>query len=208
MGCRVSLCRRPCPRSPLRARLNAYRRRSAGLLSVPPAGSWAWFGCGRCFRLRSRIRCSGPKPEPAESSHLLAASTSAQELIAAIGIEPRHTRLRRHWSFSRTSPVRGSFVAFADAVPELALVQVTPVTKRLDSIVRRIAPICGSLDGSSGRGSARPKTSLRPMPYPNRRRPQELGLWCAREADGLGDALVHNHRQLRRGLRRRRMARP
>src|SRR5262245_34524451 len=53
-------------------------------------------------------------------------------------------------SFSRTCPVRGSTrltsLSSPSQVPchSAPSIQVTPVTKRLDSIVRRTAPVCGS----------------------------------------------------------------
>jgi len=39
---------------------------------------------------------SGASPGSADGSHLPAASASAEEPIAAIGLEPRHTHSRRH----------------------------------------------------------------------------------------------------------------
>src|SRR2546426_189492 len=51
--------------------------------------------------------------------------------------------------FSRTSPVRGSTRLKSLSLPSQVpcqsspSTQVTPVTKRLDSMVRRIAPVCG-----------------------------------------------------------------
>jgi hypothetical protein len=54
-------------------------------------------------------------------------------------------------SFSRTSPVRGSTrltsLSSPSQVPRQSSpsTHVTPVTKRLDSIVRRIAPVSGSI---------------------------------------------------------------
>ena len=61
-----------------------------------------------------------------------------------------------------------------------------------------------------GRRSGRPPgPSERSRHYPRLRLARTAGGHRAPEdADGLGDALVHNHRQLRHGLRRRRMARP
>src|SRR5712691_13530186 len=54
-------------------------------------------------------------------------------------------------SLSRTSPVRGSIRLSSLSSPSHVpcqsspSIQVTPVTKRFDSIVRRIAPVCGSI---------------------------------------------------------------
>src|SRR5262249_5055126 len=54
-------------------------------------------------------------------------------------------------SISRTCPVRGSTRRKSLPSPfhvpchNSPSTQVTPVTKRLDSIVRRIAPVCGSI---------------------------------------------------------------
>jgi hypothetical protein len=80
---------------------------------------------------------------------LPALSSSAEELIAAIGLEPRDAPLRRHLEPLQTSPVRGSTrlrsLSSPSQVPcqSSPSIQVTPVTKRLDSIVRRIAPGLG-----------------------------------------------------------------
>jgi hypothetical protein len=66
-------------------------------------------------------------PGTADGSHLPAAAASAEELIAAIGLEPRHTHSRRHLellqdlSRSRIDPPQVALVAFPSAVPELAV---------------------------------------------------------------------------------------
>src|SRR2546430_14509883 len=54
-----------------------------------------------CSRLLARsslfLRLGrGTSPRSAYGSHLPAASASAEELIAAIGLEPRHAHSRRH----------------------------------------------------------------------------------------------------------------
>ena len=70
---------------------------------------------------------SGASPGSADGSHLPAASASAEEPIAAIGLEPRHTHSRRHLdllqdlSRSRIDPPHVALVAFPSAVPELAV---------------------------------------------------------------------------------------
>src|SRR5262245_4615216 len=63
----------------------------------------------------------------AHGSHLAAASPAAEELIAAIGLEPRNTYSRRHLellqdlSSARIDSPQIAFVAFPGAVPELAV---------------------------------------------------------------------------------------
>src|SRR5205814_8187945 len=63
----------------------------------------------------------------ADGSHLAAPSTSAEELIAAIGLEPRHAHSGRHveplqdLSGSRIDSPQIALVAFPGAVPELAV---------------------------------------------------------------------------------------
>src|SRR5262245_4646226 len=63
----------------------------------------------------------------ADGSHLPAASASAEEAIAAIGLEPRHACSSRHLeplqhlSRSRIDPPHIALVAFPGAVPELAV---------------------------------------------------------------------------------------
>src|SRR6266567_4535835 len=69
----------------------------------------------------------GASPGRADGSHLPAASASAEELIAAIGLEPRHAHSRRHLellqdlSCSRIDPPQIALVTFPGAVPELAV---------------------------------------------------------------------------------------
>src|SRR2546427_9459852 len=50
----------------------------------------------------------GASPGPADGPHLPAPASSAKELIAAIGLEPRNAHSGRHLEPSRISPVRGS----------------------------------------------------------------------------------------------------
>src|SRR5215207_8988492 len=63
---------------------------------------------------------------PAYCPYLPAASASAEELIAAIGLEPRHTYSGRHLeplqdlSRSRVDSPQIALVAFPSAVPELS----------------------------------------------------------------------------------------
>src|SRR5262249_10937837 len=63
----------------------------------------------------------------ADGSHLPAASASAEELIAAIGFEPRHAHFRRHLdplqdlSGSRIDSPQIALVTFPSAVPKLAV---------------------------------------------------------------------------------------
>src|SRR5215510_6354802 len=69
----------------------------------------------------------GLSPGPADRSHLSAVSASAEELIAAIGFEPRHTRSTWHLepfqnlSGSRIDAPHIALVTFPGAVPELAV---------------------------------------------------------------------------------------
>src|SRR6267143_862433 len=64
---------------------------------------------------------------PADGSHLPAPSSSAEELIAAIGLEPRHAHSGRHLeplqdlSRSRIDSPQIALVTFPGAVPELAV---------------------------------------------------------------------------------------
>src|SRR6266581_6110904 len=69
----------------------------------------------------------GDSPGPADGSHLPAPSSSAEEPIAAIGLEPRHAHSRRHLellqdlSCSRIDAPQIALVTFPGAVPELAV---------------------------------------------------------------------------------------
>src|SRR6202790_2306858 len=64
---------------------------------------------------------------PADGPHLSAATSSAEELIAAIGLEPRHLHSGRHLeplqdlSRSRIDSPQIAFVTFPRAVPELSV---------------------------------------------------------------------------------------
>src|SRR6267154_564203 len=66
-------------------------------------------------------------PGPADSSHLPATSASAEELIAAIGLEPRHAHSGRHLealqdlSRSWVDSPQITVVPFPRGVPELAI---------------------------------------------------------------------------------------
>src|SRR5258705_13880633 len=66
-------------------------------------------------------------PGPADGPHLSALSPSAEEPIAAIGLEPRHARSGRHLellqdlSRSRIDSPQIALVAFPGAVPELSV---------------------------------------------------------------------------------------
>ena len=69
---------------------------------------------------------SGASPGAADGSHLAAASAPAEELIAAIGLEPRHAHFGRHLkplqdlSRSRIDSPQIALVTLPGAVPELA----------------------------------------------------------------------------------------
>ena len=70
---------------------------------------------------------SGASLGPANRSHLPAPSSSAEELIAAIGLEPRNIHSRRHFkpledlSRSGIDSSQIALVAFPGAVPELSV---------------------------------------------------------------------------------------
>src|ERR1700676_1018636 len=69
----------------------------------------------------------GASPGSADGSHLPAASASAEKLIAAIGLEPRHAYSGRHLeplqdlSRSRIDSPQIALVIFPGAVPELSV---------------------------------------------------------------------------------------
>src|SRR5687767_4084146 len=69
----------------------------------------------------------GVSPGPAYGPHPSAVSASAEELITAIGFEPRYAHSRRHLkplqdlSRSRIDPDQFALVTFPDAVPELSV---------------------------------------------------------------------------------------
>src|SRR5216683_2671143 len=83
---------------------------------------------GRPCLLSLRARPVGVAPVgPADGSHLPAVSAAAEELVAAIGFEPRYTHSRRHveplqdLSGSRIDSPHIALVTFPGAVPELAV---------------------------------------------------------------------------------------
>src|SRR6266436_2478675 len=77
--------------------------------------------------LRPRTIRRGDSLGPADGSHLPAASSSAEELIAAIGLEPRHVHSGRHLeplqdlSRSRIDSPQIALVTFPGSVPELSV---------------------------------------------------------------------------------------
>src|SRR6267378_2155823 len=77
--------------------------------------------------LRPRTIRRGDSLGPADGSYLPAPSSSAEELIAAIGLEPRHAYSGRHLeplqdlSRSRIDSPQIALVTFPGAVPELAV---------------------------------------------------------------------------------------
>ena len=94
------------------------------------------------------------------------------------------SRRRGMSSSSSTSPVCGSSRRKSLCSPSQVAcqsspsTQVTPVTKRLDSMVRRIAPVSRiDLMDFPRRDTARPTASPRPMPGPSRRRRRAPGWW-------------------------------
>src|SRR5215470_13966208 len=91
-------------------------------------------------RLGRRTALTFPVPPPPQKNRS-PPSDSSPETFTPGGIS----------SNSRTSPVRGSTRLKSLSSPSQVAcqsspsIQVTPVTKRLDSIVRRIAPVSGSI---------------------------------------------------------------
>ena len=87
----------------------------------------------------------------ANGAHLAALAAAAEEPIAAIGLEPGHVHSRRHLEAlehlagSRIDAPHIALVAFQVPCHSSPSTHVTPVTKRFDSIVRRIAPVSGSI---------------------------------------------------------------
>src|SRR5439155_18510881 len=69
----------------------------------------------------------GASPGPADGPHLPALAASAEELIAAIGLEPRNADSGRHLeplqdlSRSRIEPPQVALVTFPGAVPQLSV---------------------------------------------------------------------------------------
>src|SRR5208282_2655260 len=89
-------------------------------------GSLPLFSRGVDWSLGAAAR-RGDSPGPADGSHLPAPSSSADELIAAIGLEPRHAHSGRHLeplqdrSRARIDSPQIALVTFPGAVPELAV---------------------------------------------------------------------------------------
>ena len=84
------------------------------------------FGRGVDLGLGAAAR-RGASLGPADGAHLPAASAAAEELIAAIGLEPRHAYSGRHieplqdLSRSRIDSPQIALVTFPGAVPELSV---------------------------------------------------------------------------------------
>src|SRR5438034_4321220 len=106
--------------------LHAPRAPARRGIEARPRGPLRLFARGVDGDLGAAAR-RGASPGRADGSHLPAASASAEELIAAIGLEPRHAHSRRHLellqdlSCSRIDPPQIALVAFPGAVPELAV---------------------------------------------------------------------------------------
>src|SRR5438067_9321856 len=101
------------------------------------SGTHGYSRCHRCVRRALRLLPRGLDGDPgaaarrrasfgpADGPHLAAASASAEELIAAIGLEPRHGHSGRHveplqdLSRSRIDPPQVALVALPGAVPQL-----------------------------------------------------------------------------------------
>src|SRR5215213_1015300 len=78
-------------------------------------------------RRRVALRVHEGSPRPADGPHLPAAASSAEEPIAAVGLEPRHACARRHverfqdLSRSRVDAPQVALVPLPGAVPELSV---------------------------------------------------------------------------------------
>ena len=138
----------PARSGPGRLRPGARRVRAAGVLGLAPWLVVLMAAVAGAVLARGGFASSawaGGRPSPSRCA------SSAEELIAAVGLEPRNVHSGGISSISRTAPVRGSTrlnsLSSPSQVPcqSSPSTQVTPVTKRLDSIVRRIAPVWGSI---------------------------------------------------------------
>src|SRR6516225_5622876 len=136
----------------------ASRRSAAGLIQamvnpsgLPPRGSLQLLARGValvCFEgdFGVIVSCGDP-PGSADGSHLPAPSSAAEEVIAAIGLEPRHVHSGRHveplqdFSCSQIGPPQIALVTFPGAVPELAVDPGNPGDE------------AGGLDGAKNRPS-------------------------------------------------------
>ena len=116
------------------------RPRGRALLSAPSGTPALTFWLGR-----------GASLGPADGSHLPAASASAEEPIAAIGLEPRHAHAGRHLelfqdlSRSRVDPPHVALVAFPSAVPELAVDPGDAGNEAVGFDGAKNAPVSGSI---------------------------------------------------------------
>ncbi len=95
-------------------------------LQLPPVKA-ASTACAWSRRGSGSVGLPLHSPGPADGSHLTAASTSAEELVAAVGLEPRYVHAGRHleslqnFSRSRIDAPQIALVTFPGAVPELAV---------------------------------------------------------------------------------------
>ena len=128
----------------------------------------------------------GGSPGSADGSHLPAPFASAEEEVAAIGLEPRHVQAGRHieplHDLSRSSidSPQVALVAFPGGVPELAVDPGDPGDEAvgLDGAENRPG-LRDRPDGSSGPDTAPPRASLRPRRAPSHRRRPAPGSWRA-----------------------------
>src|SRR5262245_37071345 len=100
---------------------HSRRRDDVGGADLPPASS---------ARPRSSLPLplgTGAAPRSADGPDLPAASAAAEEPVAAVGLEPRHTRAARHLqplqdlARTRVDPPHITLLAFPGAVPQLAV---------------------------------------------------------------------------------------
>ena len=128
---------------------------------------------------------SGHSPlGPADGPHLPAPAASAEELIAAIGLEPRHHHSGRHFqplqdlSRSRIDLPHIAHVTFPGAVPELSVDPGDPGDEAVGLDRAKNRPCVGiDLMDLPVPDTARPKVSLRPTRAPSHRRRRAPGSW-------------------------------
>src|SRR5260221_3950548 len=124
----------------------------------------------------------GPSLGPPHGSHLSAVSTSAKELIAAIGLEPRYADAGRHLeprvelARSRIQSPQFALVALPGAVPEFA---VDPGDRGDEAV---------GLDGAKDRTCVRiDLMDLAALMLPHPERPFRPGEARVTAASGCGD---------------------
>src|SRR5947208_14679892 len=140
---------------------------------VPVQMSVTLLGVGRSRPLDQGLGAaarSAASLGPADRPHLSALSSSAEEAIAAIGLEPRNAHSGRHLERfqdlprSRIDSPQIALVTFPGGVPELSVDPGDPGDEAV------------GLDGAKNRP---PRASLRPTSAPSHRRRRAPGSWRA-----------------------------